>query len=203
VRLYGHLGQRFGKRHRFAVATPAEAVRALASQHAGFAEYLIAHSEPGYRVIVGDEQRGLEQLVHPCGQRETIRIVPVVTGAGSGKGVVGLVLGAALIAIGGPVGFVQGLAWSAGATAGTAAAIGAAVGSLGWAIALGGISSLLFAPPKPVTPEARERPENRPSYAFDGAVNMSVQGAAVPLLYGRLRVGSVVVSAGLYTEQIA
>jgi predicted phage tail protein len=32
---------------------------------------------------------------------------------------------------------------------------------------------------------------------------MSVQGAAVPLLYGRLRVGSVVVSAGLYTEQIA
>ncbi|WP_260627457.1 tail assembly protein [Pseudomonas protegens] len=43
-------------------------------------------------------------------------------------------------------------------------------------------------------------PNNRPSYSFNGAVNTSVQGNPVPLLYGRMIVGSAVISAGIYSE---
>lgn len=205
IRLYGHLGQRFGKRHRLDVETPAEAVRALCSQHPAMHGYLIEHSEPGYRVLVGDETRTEDTLAFPCGMRETIRIVPVVAGAGSGKGVFGIVLGVALVAAtmvggGGP------LATFLIDTVGTGAYTGAvmsATGALGWGLILSGVSSLLFAPPKAPSQSEREPVESKPSYIFNGPVNVTTAGGPVPLLYGRMRVGSVVVSAGLKAEQIA
>ena len=57
--------------------------------------------------------------------------------------------------------------------------------------------------PQPKTPGAPERPENRPSYAFDGPVNTAAQGNPVPVCYGRLIVGSQVVSAGMMAEEYA
>jgi predicted phage tail protein len=135
---------------------------------------------------------------------EILKIVPVVAGAGrGGKALFGVIAGVALIALGGPSGFVQGLAWQAGATAGLAATIGSAAASLGWALALGGVASLFVRSPKYDSLSA-ERPENRPSYAFNGPVNRTAQGVPVPLCYGGpILVGSQVISSGLRTEQIA
>jgi predicted phage tail protein len=50
VLLYGHLGQQFGRRHRFDIATPAEALRALKANHAGFEQALLAHGG-GYHIL--------------------------------------------------------------------------------------------------------------------------------------------------------
>jgi predicted phage tail protein len=58
---------------------------------------------------------------------------------------------------------------------------------------------MLFSAPKP---QNIDRPANKPSYAFDGAVNTAAQGNPVPICYGRLIVGSQVVSAGLVTEPL-
>jgi predicted phage tail protein len=74
--------------------------------------------------------------------------------------------------------------------------------AIGWGLVLGGVSSLLFTP-KTHDPAATERPENKPSYAFNGPVNTTAQGNPVPVGYGRLRVGSQVISAGLYVEEWA
>ena len=68
------------------------------------------------------------------------------------------------------------------------------------AVALGGISQLLFKPPSPVKPN--ERPENKPSYIFDGPVNTIAAGHPVPILYGEMYVGSAVISAGIISEEI-
>ena len=57
-----------------------------------------------------------------------------------------------------------------------------------------GITQLLF-PPKEEVPEDKSE-----SYTFTGADNVAQQGAAVPIIYGRCHVGSVVASAGLRTE---
>ena len=46
----------------------------------------------------------------------------------------------------------------------------------------------------------QDSPNNRPSYSFNGAVNTSVQGGCVGLLYGRMIVGSSVISAGIYSQ---
>jgi predicted phage tail protein len=65
---------------------------------------------------------------------------------------------------------------------------------------LGGVTQMLFSPK---SAQSVERPENRPSYSFDGAVNTTAQGSPVSVLYGGpLIVGSQVVSAGLSVEQI-
>ena len=63
-------------------------------------------------------------------------------------------------------------------------------------IVTGLIMQALFKPPKP-----KEERETR-SYLFAGATNTAAQGIPVPLGYGRLRVGSVVVSAALRHEQM-
>src|SRR5262245_46099485 len=105
VKLYGHLRARFGRVYRFAIRTPAEAVRALCVCVPGFRQYLQANSEPGYRVVVDKEPidcKGSERRLYFGHGLKAIKIVPVVAGAaGGGK----IILGAALIGLsflGGP-----------------------------------------------------------------------------------------------------
>lgn len=59
--------------------------------------------------------------------------------------------------------------------------------------------SLLFRPKKPQQKEAEEIDD---SYIFSGPENVSTQGVAVPLIYGRVYAGSVVVSAGQDTVDV-
>jgi predicted phage tail protein len=51
-------------------------------------------------------------------------------------------------------------------------------------------------------PTNNDPADNRSSYIYNGAVNLTAQGNPVPLCYGRMRVGSVVVSAGVSTADI-
>lgn len=196
VLLYGHLAKRFGRRHRFDVRTPAEAVRALCATLDGFRRYLVEHSRPGYRVLVGKTPRGIDTLGMPAD--DVIRIVPVTAGAGRGLGSV--ILGAALIGVGvmtGGASLTLSGAWAAGG----AAFAGYLATNIGVSLVLGGVSQMLA--PQPNAQGTVERPENRPSYAFDGPVNTAAQGNAVPVCYGRLVVGSQVISAGMAAEEYA
>lgn len=198
IRLYGELGERFGRVWRLDVQSPAEAVRALCSQAPGFRKYLQAHAQAGYRVLCDTLARDRETLALPTSAR-TIRIVPAVQGAGK-NGVLNVIVGAVLIwASGGFAAFGYG-GLAAGAT-GAAAAGWGVVGAIGTSLVMSGVSQMLT---KPVSSskDSVERPENRPSYAFDGAVNTAAQGNPVPVCYGEMIVGSQVVSAGLTTEQV-
>lgn len=178
ILLYGFLGRQFGRVHRYEVATPAEAVRALSVTLQGFRKAVVDGGY--YRVLVAGKtalDRG--ELCHPVSSRETIRIVPVIAGAG---GVGKAIFGAVLIIAG--VYFQQ--PW---------------LTNIGISMVLGGVSEILFAKKPAAGPP--DRPENRPSFGFDGAVNTTAQGNPVPLLYGGpLIVGSQVISAGLSVEQI-
>lgn len=178
ILLYGFLGRQFGRVHRYDVASPAEAVRAMCATLRGFRKALVDGG--AYRVLVGGKQAlDVDQVPHPVSDRESIRIVPVIAGAGQGVGQV--ILGAALVVAGFTFGQPQLI-------------------YVGAAMVIGGVVQMLFAPK---TPESVERPENKPSYAFDGAVNTAAQGNAVPVLYGGpLIVGSQVISAGLSVEAI-
>lgn len=194
VRLYGHLGQRFGRSHRLAVESPAEAARALAVLHPGFGPALVGH-EPGVRVLVGRGARRhelAEDEVHcGVGGADLIRIVPVVAGAKKGWGQI--VAGIALMWF---APWAAGLAWG---TAGAGAAISAAsVGvAVGKALVLGGIVQLVSPQPRGSSAVA-----NEPSYSLSGAVNTSGSGGPVPLIFGRVVCGSVTVSAGLSTDDL-
>lgn len=188
--LLGELGQRFGRRHVLDVKSPAEAVRALAANFKDFAGFVSSSHERnvGYRVINVREDVGEDELHLPAGRR--IVIAPVIAGAGGAVG--RILLGAALIAA---AFFVPPLAAFALPFGGSLATVAFGIGV---SLALGGVAQLLA--PQPKSPEPQE--ENPPSYVFDGAVNTQAQGQPVPVGYGRMIVGSAVISAGLTTVDI-
>ena len=188
--LLGELGKRYGRRHSLDVSSPAEAVRALCANFKDFAGFVSTSTERnvGYRVITGREDLAAEDLHNPAGR--TITIAPVIAGAG-GSGVGKILLGAVLIAASI---FVPGIA---AVTLFGTTTLATVAFSVGVSLALGGVAQMLAPTPKSLD---RGVDENKPSYIFDGAQNRSVQGQAVPVGYGRMIVGSAVISAGINVE---
>lgn len=190
VVLLGELGKRFGRRHRLDVRSPAEAVRALCANFKDFRQFVATSAERNvaYRVLNRREAVGKDQLHHPASQ--TITFVPVVVGAGFFRDFGMLILGAALI--------VASFYLPPLALVGTAT-LASVTFSIGVSMVLGGVAQLLA--PVPATP-SDSGSENKASYIFNGAVNTTAQGAAIPVGYGRMIVGSAVISAGISVEDI-
>ena len=187
IQLYGELGKKFGKLHEYNINTPAEAVRALCVNYPEFKKYMLENKDLPYRVIVDKEDID-EENFHVY-TRETIKIVPLVQGAGSNVG--RIIIGATIIFA---AWAIPGGQWLAAKTAGaTAQSFAVAVGAN---LILSGVIGLLT--PTIDAPESPERVEN---FAFNGPVNTVRQGGPVPLAYGELIVGSHVISAGLSVEE--
>jgi predicted phage tail protein len=192
--LYGSLGATYGKVHRYDVVSPAQAIKALSVTIKGFKQSLIDGGY--YRVLVGGkDELSIDQLGNPMSDRETIRIVPVVAGS---RGLGQIVLGVALVAFAGPLAGFAGSAF--GATAATTAVIASSISSIGVSLVIGGVSQMLFSPQAQTA--SAEREENKPSFIFNGAVNTTRQGNCVPICYGRMIVGSQVISAGLSVTEL-
>ncbi|WP_020201860.1 tail assembly protein [Cupriavidus sp. WS] len=185
IRLYGKLGARFGRVFRFMVATPAEAIRALCVQLPGFREELTSSGARGitYAVFAGRRNLKADEIELPPG-RDDIRIAPVLQGS-KRAGLFQTILGAALIVVGALISVYGG-------------GLGAPLMKLGAALALGGVVQMLS--PQQRGLSAKDGPDNGASYNFNGPVNTTAQGNPVPLLYGRMIVGSAVISAGIYAE---
>jgi len=189
VRLYGRLGAKFGRVHRLAVASPAEAVRALCTQLPGFERFLMNAKDQGmgFSVFLGRRNLDEDELAGPAGH-DDIRIAPMLLGAKNG-GVFNIILGAVLIFAGAVAGLFQMYP------------LAAALGSMGWGMIAGGVVQLLSPSPKGIG--AQDSPDNRPSHAFNGPVNTQAQGNPVPYLFGGpMIVGSAVISAGIYAEDV-
>lgn len=188
--LLGELGKRYGRKHLLDVKSPAEAVRALCANFKDFAAFVSASSDRnvGYRVLNMRDEVGEDELHNPASRR--ITIAPVVAGAGGSVGKI--LLGAALIAASL---FVPGLA---AVTLFGTTTLATVAFSVGVSLALGGVAQMLAPQPKSIGPQE----EQQPSYVFNGAVNTSAQGQPVPVGYGRMIVGSAVISAGISVEDI-
>ena len=189
VVLGGSLGKMFGKKHRFAVKGPLEAIRALSVNFAGFEQFLNTSKRRGlvYAVFSGKKNLSLEQL-SLNGSAEDIRIMPVVVGSKQ-AGVFQVILGAAMIAAAFFTGGASIAAWGAVST-------GLAIS--GVSMALGGVIQMLS--PQAGGLASKQDADNKASYAFGGVTNTTAQGNPVPLLYGKRRIGGAIISAGIYAE---
>ncbi len=80
-------------------------------------------------------------------------------------------------------------------TIGTLTTVGTALSAVGAGLVLTGVSQII----SPTPPSGLELKEaNRiQNFSFSGITNTSQQGLAVPIAYGRLFVGSAVISSGL------
>lgn len=196
IRLYGKLGTQFGRVHKFVCNDTAGAIRALCQMIPGFQEYLNTSKDRGLGYAVfADKENLSEQALHlPVGAAD-IRIAPIILGSGRG-GFFSIILGAALI---GAAFITGGVSLTASGLAFSGLAGQVAFG-LGVSLLLGGVSQLLVKQPRGMT---STEVDNGASYSFNGPVNVTSQGNPVPVLYGEAIVGSIVVSADLYSEDQA
>jgi|TARA_R110002074_G_scaffold281144_1_gene452416 predicted phage tail protein len=204
VTLYGELAENYGRSWSLAVNSPSEAMQALAANNSGFRQFVSTSHERGvgYKVMVGKTYlENNDEIYDPSGKQE-IKIVPVVLGAKKG-GLGAVILGIGLMvaapwlvttigAMGTALGPVaSGLAGTT--TTGLATTVGGMAMNMGASLVMGGIAQLLAPTPKP----AAEEIEN---YSFNGVLNTTKQGVAIPICYGQLMVGGAVISAGMKAE---
>ncbi len=186
INLYGVLAFEFGNSIEIFLRKPKEVFSAIDANKKNFYKRVIELSEQGlnYSIIVdGSDIKDLEELEIKKSPK-VIDLVPVICGQGVVAAVVGLGL-----AIGG------GLAISAGVTG---LALFAANMALAVGIGLLGMAVQQMLAPKP---EAQKPPSAsigtaaalNQSFYFTNNANSAEQGSPVPIGYGRLKIGSLVI----------
>jgi len=207
VKVYGELRKRLGQcRFEFDVATPAQAVKALCVNFPGLDKWLIDSEQDGvgYRVKIGKEDvtpASSDLLAMPWSEREVFSITPVVAGAGGGVGRIfaGVALiGASFLFPG--AGLFGASAFGAfgplaAGTIGTLTTVGTALSVVGAGLVLSGAADII-SPINPPGFEASREAAKLQNMSFSGVVNTARQGLPVPIAYGRVFVGSAVISSG-------
>ena len=193
VKLYGELAEFVGHKELDAVITcAADAVRFLITNFKGLEAHM---ADKHYQVLVGKEDIDETELHNPIGQSD-ISIVPVITGAGGGLGktLLGVALIGFSIASGGGFTALFGKGLELGF-------FGNLAMNVGVGLTLMGVSEMLFPLPKPQDFSNEEDP--RVSFSFSGVQNTSRAGTSHPIVYGEIVTGSVVISAGIDTNQVS
>ena len=204
VKVYGALRERLGGQGTFEldVKTPAEAIRALCANFEGLAAWFINSGDEGiaYKVFVGKDpvyEDSLERLNYPWSDKEVFKISPVMVGAGGNRGIIGIIIGAALITLAFTTGGIgASLAAGTGFTGVKVASRAVSAATIGASLVLGGVADLLSP-----APTQSETPDPVTNGSFSGIDNVSFQGAPVPICYGKCFVGSAIMSAGLDVVQ--
>lgn len=187
VRFYGTLKQ-FGTTFKLEVQNTAEALRALTSQIPHLRQFI---QQGLFTVRIAQQyidNRYLEKgLYYTLKANDVIHITPVLKGAKRG-GVFGVIAGIAMIA--------TALVLSPLVLGAVAASTAWTIGAVGASLLLGGVAQMLTKQPN--MPSVSEK-EKKNSTAFSNLSNMASQGKAMPLAYGRIRTGSMIISQGVET----
>ncbi|NBC97916.1 tail assembly protein [Atlantibacter hermannii] len=191
IRLYGALGAQFGRVHKLAVQTSAEAVKALCINFDGMEDYLMNAKKNGmtFAVFRGKRNIGVQDFKELGGDSD-IRIAPVMEGSKK-AGIFQTILGAVMVVAGIVMTVISG---------GTASPLAASLMVSGVGMMAGGIYQMLSPQPKGL--QGRDDPDNKPSYAFGGSVNSLAMGNPVAVLYGEREIGGAIISAGIVAEDI-
>lgn len=203
VHLYGALAEEFGEKFRFDTSTAADTLRGLNCAFPG--RFVKALEGNSYRLVRGNIETGMdldleEIILFKLGEAD-LHLIPVAEGSSMSQGTKGgikLVLGAALI--GGAIFF------SAGTLAAPLSGLGTAVPGLfgmtygniamvGLGLAVAGVATLLTKPPV-------QTASNDVSASGSATGDLGQEGAAIPLIYGRVLTSGIPVSTFSTTEDI-
>lgn len=192
INFHGELANVFGKTWKLAVSSVAEAINAINSlTNNRFNNFMKRKNRVNalYRLLINSEdficEKRLDKLENAPSVMESnlivtmpnlrsIDIIPCLEGASD---ILNVILGAILILVG-------------AFTFGVTSPYGFALIAVGLGLAISGIVGLLSKPP------TFEDKQSKRSYLFDGPSQTTGEGGPVPVGYGRLLIGSQVVSAG-------
>ena len=196
---HGELAEFIGHKSLEAkVSTVAETMRFLICNFPSVETHM---AKRYYKILLQNNEVDESELHYPMGNSD-INIVPVISGAGGNFGKI--FLGAALIGASflfpGAGLFGTTSAFGAAAGTGIGTTIGTALSGIGASMILGGVSGMLF--PQPQENDFSNEGDPRISFNFSGTQNTSRAGTPVPIVYGEIFTGSVVISAAIDTEQV-
>lgn len=186
--MYGGIADKFGSDYEFFVSSAKEAIQALRANLKGFDSFLRNSTKGGkhYQIII-DGKLVEDSADFMSGiTAEVIEIVPVFLGAGFWSSIGLIVVGAALMFF----------------TAGAVGIFASFLGNLGLGLVVAGVASLLYTAPD-VQGATSNTNAGANSYFFGGRTNTARQGGVVPVGYGRLKVGSVVVSSSVINQDLS
>tara|TARA_R100001086_G_scaffold207613_1_gene123429 strand:+ start:1454 stop:2095 length:642 start_codon:yes stop_codon:yes gene_type:complete len=203
IKVYGKLKDFLGQStFKAAVKTPQQAVNFLRANFVGIDKHM---SEQLYKIKIGGNSVDGDLL--NMSASGDIQIIPVAVGA---RGVI-KAIGGGIKAVGGAVtsvassavNFVADNALSVGATLLTGG-VGGLLTTVGTSMLIDGVTSLLS--PSQAASSASSvgdiDPAMRGSYNFNGIQNVSSSGVPIPILYGLVFSGSIIISSSVDTAQI-
>ena len=191
IKVYGKLRKFLGKSYFMAaVKSPQQAMSFLIANFEGIQKHMndqIYKVKMGGRVIT-------EEYLSISGQGD-IQIIPVATGAAP------IVIGGLLTAGAATAGAVAG-----GVIGGAlvTSLVTTTVTSIGTSMLIGGITDLL-SPQNPIPDTSSVSdidPSIRGSYSFSGIQNVSASGVPIPIIYGAVFSGSIIISSGTDSTQV-
>lgn len=194
LKLYGTMADKYGAAHELYVRSPAEALRLMSVNYPGFDQDLAA--EPSLFLLVDGKPRGVDGV--EGGVDQAIALVPAEAGAKDGWESALAIAGVALLVATG-VGFFAGgtgvaSLFGTGLTGG-AAALHSSLVYFGLSYAL--TAAVSYATRNDAIGDASDPGTKRLGATFGGPINASQPGLPVAIGYGRLRVGSFVVSQSI------
>jgi len=183
LKLKGALGRRFGYTHRCIASSVSQAIRYLEVNFGSFREWVLESGNRGivFNVLINKNYEvGEDELIDPVPEDSTITITPLFAAAGGGNWIK-IILGIGLIAMGAfGVGFL-GLGPMQLIVTGTLLLVS---GLLGKKVPKG-------------------EGEDEKSFVFSGQTNTSQVGDRVPVVYGVIISGSIVLSAAVRSYIVA
>lgn len=188
IKVYGKLRQFLGKSYfEAAVRSPKQAMSFLMANFEGLQKHM---NDQYYKIKMGNETI-TEEYFSMSGQGD-IQIIPVACGAAPFIFGAGLIGGGAYLSS--AVSIFAGNAFISGTLA-------TALTGFGVSMIVGGVVDLLS--PQPSFGDISDiDPRIRGSYAFNGIQNVNSSGVPVPIIYGRVFSGSILISSGVDTAQI-
>lgn len=182
VSLEGRLGQIVGNNFKFKTRTLREVLNAIEANTGKLRSYLQCNGKRAFAIFVNGKEIAPDQQLNTNVEDKKVLIIPIL--------------------MGGAIGFSALVASITGALTGGAAATTLAykvtsfiVGTVLAGALTFGLNLLISKLLKPDDPESA----NTSSFIFGQAENVSKQGVVVPVGYGRLQVGSRVISVNKFS----
>ena len=201
LKLYGELAKFIGhKEFEIKVNNLPQAIRFLRNNFPEVEAYM---NPKHYQVKIGSYEISEDELNFPIGQQD-IHIIPVISGAGGDTFnkilIGGLLIGASFFFPGAGLFGTYGPGKTAAVIAGKGALatkIGTGLSAIGAGLVISGVGDMLY---PTQTPEFEDNPQI--SFNFSGTQNTARAGTPVPIVYGEIFTGSVVISGDVDTEAV-
>ncbi len=198
IRVYGKLKEFLGQGiFQAAVKTPMQAMSFLKANFIGIEQHM---NEQFYKVKIGNNAV-VDDFLYLSGQGD-IKIIPVAIGAGLFD-FIGDIFDSVTNVVSDAFNWVANNALTVGVTLATGG-IGGLLKTVGTSLLIDGVTGLLT-PQKPTVSSSSvgdTDPNIRGSYNFNGIQNISTSGVPIPILYGLVFSGSIIISSSVDTAQI-